>query len=324
MAIIFIIIVFAISISLYEFYQSRDSRRLSHEVAKSFNATFAKNQVSNNQHTILAGILIVTIGLVGLTIGVNRGLGGFGNNVASDPDTKYIDTFQLTLNAPPVEPVDNLPPSFSNDSRPGNGPTIQAVEEKEAKKKGTEHEEDNHNSATSSTNSSNAPTNKVVKRSTGEQGVYDLEKQLYEESGGHEAREKIRKEQEELRKQRAEKAAKRDQEAQQGQQGNQGGSSGSKGKTMVSYVLDGRTPFNNNNVNIANPGYTCGQGLSGEVVVKIKVNSNGNVISATVSNNVSNLNPCLPEQARTYALKSRFNPASFDNQEGTITYRFVP
>ncbi len=93
---------------------------------------------------------------------------------------------------------------------------------------------------------------------------------------------------------------------------------------MVNYVLDGRTPHNNDIWHIRNPGYTCGQGMSGEVIVKIRVNTNGNVVYAKVMNDVSRLNPCLIEQAEAYAKKSRFSPSAVDNQEGTITYRFVP
>ena len=93
---------------------------------------------------------------------------------------------------------------------------------------------------------------------------------------------------------------------------------------MVNYVLDGRSPHNNDIWNVRNPGYTCGQGMSGEVVVKIRVNTNGNVVYAKAISNVSGLNPCLVEQSEAYAKMSRFNTSSTDNQEGTITYRFVP
>ena len=105
---------------------------------------------------------------------------------------------------------------------------------------------------------------------------------------------------------------------------NEGGNNGAKGKTMVNFELKGRTPHNNDMWYVRNPGYTCGQGLSGEVVVKIKVNSNGDVTEATVVGDVSDLNPCLIKQAKDYAKKSRFNASETATQEGKIIYRFVP
>ena len=164
---------------------------------------------------------------------------------------------------------------------------------------------------------------KPKKVNRGAQGVIDYEKQLFEEASGNAEREKIRQEADQNRKLREEK--KRQAQAQSdAQKANAGGSTPSKGKTMVNYVLNGRSPHNNDIWNVRNPGYTCGQGMSGEVVVKIRVNTNGNVVYAKAISNISGLNPCLVEQSEAYARMSRFNTSSTDNQEGTITYRFVP
>lgn len=98
------------------------------------------------------------------------------------------------------------------------------------------------------------------------------------------------------------------------------------GTTMVKYELKDRFPHNNNDWNIRNPGYTCGSSANGVVVVAIRVNQNGDVLSARhVPERSTNANSCMIEQAETYAKKSRF---AFKNdapktQEGFIYYTFV-
>jgi TonB family protein len=96
------------------------------------------------------------------------------------------------------------------------------------------------------------------------------------------------------------------------------------GSVMVDWSLSNRNPHQNNNWYVRNPGYTCGYGSSGKVVVKIYVNQNGDVSNAEVSSS-SGANACMLEQAVKYAKKSRFNYASSAPklQEGTIIYTFV-
>ena len=97
------------------------------------------------------------------------------------------------------------------------------------------------------------------------------------------------------------------------------------GKTMVSYDLKGRKPFNNNDWHVRNPGYTCGN-VNGMVVVHIRVNQNGDVVQARyIAERSQNADHCMIRQAEKYALMSRFNydPSSERSQEGYITYRFV-
>lgn len=102
-------------------------------------------------------------------------------------------------------------------------------------------------------------------------------------------------------------------------------STGIKAETMVSFKLKDRTPLNNNDWYIRNPGYTCGN-VDGVVVVEIKVGQNGKVESAKYDpNRSSNANQCMIEKAEEYALKSRFNYAAGapKNQEGYIKYSFI-
>lgn len=63
---------------------------------------------------------------------------------------------------------------------------------------------------------------------------------------------------------------------------------------------------------------------SGEVVVRIEVNRNGDVIKATVAKGTNNNNPCLLDPARRAALATKFNSDSKapSTQVGFITYVF--
>jgi hypothetical protein len=56
----------------------------------------------------------------------------------------------------------------------------------------------------------------------------------------------------------------------------------------------------------------------------VKVDVGGRVTDATVKS-ASTTNSCILEQAKKYALISRFNPSSTAPklQEGTITYTFI-
>lgn len=305
-----IIILLTLAISLYDYFTSKDSKRLSQAVAKAKNAKYGAYFLQKTYNLIMASILVVFVLILGLYVGVER---GFGNN-AIQADIPKTDTFLLTLNAPPLEEMETLPADYKLSGKDGAG---QKREERQ------QQDEVEESSPTKSDQGNDPAPNKPKKVNSGAQGVLDFEKQLFEEAKGNAERDKIRQEAEENRKKREEK--KRQAQAQSdAQKANAGGSAPSKGKTMVNYVLDGRTPHNNDIWNVRNPGYTCGQGMSGEVIVKIRVNTNGNVIFAKAINDVSRLNPCLIEQAEAYAKKSRFNPSAVDNQEGTITYRFVP
>ena len=95
---------------------------------------------------------------------------------------------------------------------------------------------------------------------------------------------------------------------------------------MVDFFLPGRTAYDNNNWHIRNPGYTCGFGSSGTVVINVKVNLNGRVLKITYdSSQSSNATDCMIEQAKKYAQMSRFNFSgeASDEQSGYIRYQFI-
>ena len=102
-------------------------------------------------------------------------------------------------------------------------------------------------------------------------------------------------------------------------------SQGIKAETMVSFQLTKRTPLNNNDWYIRNPGYTCGN-VDGVVVVDIKVGQNGKVISAKYdAKRSTNANACMISKAEEYASISRFNysESAPRSQNGYIKYTFI-
>ncbi|GAB5418054.1 MAG: hypothetical protein Crog4KO_31340 [Crocinitomicaceae bacterium] len=96
------------------------------------------------------------------------------------------------------------------------------------------------------------------------------------------------------------------------------------GTTMVSYDLNGRKAHNNNDWFVRNPGYTC-DGSNGVVVVNVKANKAGDVISAQYNESASRgASQCMINQALAYAKKSRFMASSESkHQTGYIKYTFV-
>ncbi|MBM3164635.1 MAG: hypothetical protein FJZ80_04140 [Bacteroidetes bacterium] len=151
--------------------------------------------------------------------------------------------------------------------------------------------------------------------------IRQYEKQLFEESGGEKERDKI------LKQQASNKEQKENSEVSKTTKGDKtpGENKQFKGDVMVEWVLDGRTAYENNNWWVRNPGYTCGYGSSGKVVVKITVDSGGKVIHAVYDASASSgANACMIEQSVAYAKKSRFNyKESSGQQAGYIVYRFV-
>jgi hypothetical protein len=154
------------------------------------------------------------------------------------------------------------------------------------------------------------------------QRAKDFEKQLFDESGGEKERNKIK-----------EQMHQKDKHGQPNGEGNKGiGKTESSSKTqysgdvMVEFKLEGRTAYENNLWYVRNPGYTCGFGASGKVVVKINVDKGGKVIEASFdASKSSGASACMIEQSVRYAKRSRFNfkESASAQQSGFIIYKFV-
>jgi hypothetical protein len=162
--------------------------------------------------------------------------------------------------------------------------------------------------------SQNAPSEDGVSKAK------DYEKQLFEETGGVAKRQAI-KEEMDKRQKNSTSSTNRSTEQTTSQKG---GSTAYSGNVMVDWSLKGRTPHQNDNWWIRNPGYTCGYGSTGKITVHIKVNQNGDVVSAVPVASAGS-SKCMIDQAVSYARKSRFNfsGSAAMNQEGTITYTFI-
>ncbi|MFZ9027440.1 MAG: hypothetical protein ACO2Z9_00410 [Crocinitomicaceae bacterium] len=160
--------------------------------------------------------------------------------------------------------------------------------------------------------------NSAAEAEAAAKSVEDLEKQYREESGGYKEREKYRQMiQENQTSQTEEKGPEK--------VNNGGANNAAGGEVMVDWQLNGRTPHENNEWHVRNPGYTCGF-AQGKVAVLIKVDQSGRVISASVDNSRSTkATACMLEQALNYAKKSRFNylGSAPKSQQGYIYYTFV-
>lgn len=329
MVFISIIVIVALGLSLYDYFSSRDVERLSYTVSKSRNPRYGAFELRKAYTYTLTSILSIFILLLVGFVAIDRGV-GFGKFTPPKKEIKS-DTFQLTLAAPPVEPIETLPPSYKLDGKTGSGETTQAsIAQSEPQQEATPSTSDaRSNSEKTQDQGSQRPNNNPEKptnrksTTSSEQEVKDFEKQLFADAKGVQEREKIKREAEERKKKREEKTKNTPPPTNQSN-ANAGGNNGAKGKTMVHYELNGRQPHNNDLWFVRNPGYTCGQGTSGEVIIKIKVNSNGDVVSAVPAESYNELNSCLIQQSIAYAKKSRFSPSSKSSEEGIIIYRFVP
>lgn len=152
-----------------------------------------------------------------------------------------------------------------------------------------------------------------------EKSVKDLERKFFEESGGEAQRRKIREEMDQRKKN-----DQSNQSTKQNPAATSGGNKAYGGNVMVRWYE--RDAHQNNNWYVRNPGYTCGYGSSGKVVVRVKVNQNGDVVTAEYDPSASsNANACMIEQAEKYAKMSRFNysPNAPKLEDGWISYTFV-
>jgi outer membrane biosynthesis protein TonB len=158
-----------------------------------------------------------------------------------------------------------------------------------------------------------------------EQSIKDEEKKMFEETGG-EAKRKAIKEQDEERKKNQNQ---NNSDKSSAPKSNNGATSGTnnavKGNVMVEWSLANRSPHQNNEWFVRNPGYTCGHGSSGRVIILIKVGQDGRVVSAIPdASGSSSANSCMVEQALKYAKLSRFDYSPTEvNQSGKIYYTFV-
>lgn len=311
MAVVFILFLLILGFSLYQYIENSEWEAFSESnletIYKNRNKSYGAFQLRKSSSVILtyATIGALAVGLVSVYAKVIvDNLGGESAMVFSE----VSDTTQFSLSN---QNIQETPPSqFNYNGENGDG-LPQAKDGGETPSETPETTEDTpkHQS-------------KTEKKTTAEQSIYDFEKELYAKEGGTAERQKILDEMEKRKLEREEKKRKEQQQkVQGGNGGNIGTNSGTQGKTLAEWNLNGRKPYQNNPDFIKIPGYMCGKGVNEKIVVKVKVNSNGNVYFAQ-SLAPDNANPCCVEQALIYAKKSRFEFSEKPIEEGTITYYF--
>lgn len=155
-------------------------------------------------------------------------------------------------------------------------------------------------------------------QSNPEQAARDFEAQVFAQTGGAAARERIL----------AQSNQRITQLKQQGSPTNMPNTNNADkpnqyaGAVMVDFSVSKRTAFEGNTWYVRNPGYTCGFNAAGLVYVQIEVNAAGRVSAATyISAKSKNASACMIEQALKYAKMSRFSPGQ-ENASGWISYQF--
>jgi hypothetical protein len=151
-----------------------------------------------------------------------------------------------------------------------------------------------------------------------EQTARDFEAQVFAQTGGASARERI-----------VQESNKRiAQLKQQGQTPQTTQTTGAAqpnqyaGAVMVDFSVSKRTAFEGNTWYVRNPGYTCGFNAAGMVYLQIVVKSAGKVSVANyIAAKSKNASACMIEQALKYAKLSRFSPGE-GSATGWISYKF--
>jgi hypothetical protein len=313
---LFVYILF-ILIIIFSLYQYVDNSEWEEFHAKNFKTIFEhRNKRYGAYQARIRQPIIMTYVLLGA---VGLGIGSVYTKTIIDnyeglnemSFSEVSDTTQFSLNNQNVE--ETPPEQFNYEGQNGDG----LPEAKE----GGEIREDRPETTEASSESSQPKQEQSKKQST-EESVFDFEKKQFELAGGAAEREKIQKEMDKRKKEREEKK-RQQQKVEGGNGGNVGTNSGTSGKNLAEWNVNGRKPLQNNPDYIKVPGYMCGRSITEKIVVKVKVNSNGDVYWAQ-SQAPEGANPCCVEQALNYAKKSRFEYSEKPIEEGTITYYFKP
>jgi len=151
-----------------------------------------------------------------------------------------------------------------------------------------------------------------------EQNARDFEAEVFAQTGGAAARERIVQESNK-------RIAQLKQQGQTPQQSNTNGVAQPNqyaGAVMVDFSVVKRSAYEGNTWYVRNPGYTCGFNAAGMVYLQIEVSSAGKVSAANyIPAKSKNASACMIEQALKYAKLSRFSPGE-GTATGWISYRF--
>jgi outer membrane biosynthesis protein TonB len=312
---LFVYILF-ILIIIFSLYQYIDNSEWEEFRANNFKAIFENRnkrygayQTRNRQSSILMYVTLAAV-LVGIIAVYAKVIVDNYEGLNSMTFSEVSDTTQFTLSN---QNVQETPPSQFNYAGENGDGLPQA-------KDGGERREDNPETTENSSEPQTAP--EKTKPKTPEENILDFEKEQFANAGGAEERKNIEAEINKRKKEREEREKKKQQQKTEGGNGgNIGSNTGTQGKTLAEWNMNGRQPHQKNPDYIKIPGYMCGKGVNEKIVVKVKVNSNGDVYWAQ-SQAPDGANACCVEQAISYAKKSRFDFSQKPIEEGTITYYF--
>ena len=151
-----------------------------------------------------------------------------------------------------------------------------------------------------------------------EQNARDFEAEVFAQTGGVAARERIVQESNK-------RIAQLKQQGQTPQQSNTNGNAQPNqyaGAVMVDFSVVKRSAYEGNTWYVRNPGYTCGFNAAGMVYLQIEVTAAGKVSAANyIAAKSKNASACMIEQALKYAKLSRFSSGE-GSTTGWISYRF--
>jgi len=314
MIFVWFVVLVVLGVSLYNYFDSKNMNQLTsvahnNDVFDHRNKKYGAYAVRKSYNTIMLFILSGTIALFGLTMGAQYGFGGGGNALTEIiKKTEPFDTTLLSLYEPPKDEVPTLPPSYSIKSSQGSGGENQADQEEQEENKETATGKENENP--------DKPVAKEKKPKSNDTDINNMDAHIDDVVSEAKKRAEARKAKKEQDKQ---DALTKQGVNNKGSNGNEG----SKPKTQKNsdFDLEGRTEFNEDSWYLQNPSYLCGKGISGSIVVKIKVDGGGRVTFAKALN-PEKYNDCIVESAEKYARNARFNSSSRSSQEGTITYKF--
>ncbi len=317
MGAIFLIVFCIICVSLADFVLNAEWKELSenlerNELFKNKNQNYGAYKIRLGETRLLLLITFIVAGIcIIYVIGSRTQWFSLAKQTSAQQASEVSDTTKITFNFADTDV--QLPPSSFNVK--GNmGDSQPQAEDGATKDSGGESAYEPVDQTPPK------PTNPLDRKL--DESIVDYERRLREEYAQGGSNEAKRNYEENKKRLEEEKKAKEKAKAAQtgGKGGVAGGNSGSKGETEVTWNLGGRDAYQSDLRNVKVPAYTCGEGVNSKVILKVKVNSNGNVISAI--NTSLNANACCVNQAIAYAKKSRFEYNSATEQEGTITYLF--
>lgn len=311
MVVIWLIVVIALGISLYNYFDSKDMNQLTSAVHNNMvfdhrNKRYGAYSMRKTYNSVMLTIIGSVVILFGLTFGTQYSFGSRGELPGIMKASEMEDTTLLSLFEPPKE-ESKLPPSYATKSDRGSGgqsAADQEAQETSSERSSSQDEQTNNNTET-------PPKPKV--RSTDA----DINAQAdHFEKTGADAKKRYDEGQARRKKQKQDALKKAGNDV-KGSQAKEG--STPETTDAADYVLDGRVPLNNDKRNLGYPAYMCKNG--GTITVKITVDDNG-FVRKVEPLNTSGVDPCVLEYAKKYAKKARFNASTKLSQEGTLTYRF--